>query len=121
MCAPAGTHEAPYNLGGRPTHAAGATRQCVGGQLPSSRTRPRQRASAFAPAGRVDEERLAAYAQEREHPPLPREAPDLIAVAEERSRGAGLEVPLVRVHPRGVLDPGAGKELLAAPVPVVGE
>src|SRR5207247_2491999 len=57
------------------------------------------------PAGRVDEERLAAHAQEREHPPLPWEDPDLIAVAEERPRGAGLQVRLVRGDPCGLLHP----------------
>src|SRR6266481_7050043 len=73
------------------------------------------------PAGRIDEDRLAAYAEQREHPPLPWEDPDLIAVAEGRRRGAGPEVRLVRGHTRGVLDPRDGNDLPAPPIPVVSE
>src|SRR5262245_66651379 len=64
---------------------------------------------------RIDVDRLATDAAEREHPPLARQCPDLIAVA----AGSGLR--LAWVHNRGLLDPGRRDDLSAAPMSIVGE
>src|SRR6266446_7847549 len=71
------------------------------------------------PAMRIDEDRLAAHAEEREHPPLAREEPGLVTVAKIGSSNAGPEVRLAGLFGRGVLDPCGRDELAPAPVPVV--
>ena len=63
----------------------------------------------------IDVDRLATDAAEREHPPLARQYPDLIAVA------AGSRLRLTWAHDRGLLDPRRRDNLPAAPVSVVGE
>jgi len=72
-------------------------------------------------ARRIDENLLATISTEHEHPLLSGQEPNLIAVAPERPRGTGSEVRLVNGHTRGVLKPGTGNKLPAAPVPVVGQ
>ena len=76
---------------------------------------PDRRVDHDEPTRRIDVDRLATYAAEREHPPLARQYPDLIAVA----AGSGLR--LAWPHNRGLLDPGRRDDLPAAPTPVVGE
>src|SRR5262245_42392951 len=66
-------------------------------------------------ASRIDVDRLATDAAEREHPPLARQYPDLIAVA----ASSGLR--LAWVHNRGLLHPIRRDDLPAAPVPIVSE
>ena len=70
------------------------------------------------PALRIDEDRLAAHAEEREHPPLAREEPGLVAVAQIGRRDAGPEVRLAGLLGRGVVDACGRDELATAPVPV---
>src|SRR5438552_14838496 len=58
------------------------------------------------PALRIDEDRLAVYPEEREHPPLARENPGLVPVTEVRRRDAGPEVRMSGRLGRSVVDPG---------------
>src|SRR6202158_3660476 len=69
----------------------------------------------------VDVNRLAAHAEEGEHPALAREDPRLVSVAEERRRDAGPQMRLARALGRGVRDPCGGNELTPAPVSLMRE
>ena len=82
---------------------------------------PDRRVDHHEPACRIDVDRLAADAEEHEHPPFPCEDPDLIAVAQRSRNRRRVEVRLAWAQARCVLDPSIRDDLPPAPVSIMGE